>query len=369
MSRFLQILQIAIVFLIGGLFLLLAGTTNITEVKQPENTQIAEQTPKEMPETKTRESTTTEAIAPESQVAAPVQPSMPRASSPNDPLFAQANAAARAATVNIFCEMESSRSVKTITGSGVLIDRRGVILTNAHIAQFFLLNDYPKKGATECIIRTGNPAHTSYTAKLLYIPITWIQANADEIANARPTGTGEHDYALLYITGTVESGGNLPDEFPILPVDLSEEVAAKDEQLLITSYPALVSEVEEVENSLYLVSALAITDRLFTFDSMNRLDLFGLSGNILAQHGSSGGAVVDADGYLVGIVVTSTKKDLVLERQLRALTPAYINRNLIEENGTSIQQLLYGDLRLRAQAFNLTTAPILEQLLVHVLDS
>ena len=33
-------------------------------------------------------------------------------------------------------------TIKAISGSGVIIDSRGVILTNAHLAEYFLLKDY-----------------------------------------------------------------------------------------------------------------------------------------------------------------------------------------------------------------------------------
>ena len=66
------------------------------------------------------------------------------------------NQEARAALVNILCET-SSGSLHPVSGSGVIIDPRGVILTNAHVAQYVLLASQPNVGLT-CMIRTGSPA-------------------------------------------------------------------------------------------------------------------------------------------------------------------------------------------------------------------
>ena len=37
------------------------------------------------------------------------------------------------------------RLFNPISGSGVIVDSRGVVLTNAHVGQFFLLHDYPRQ--------------------------------------------------------------------------------------------------------------------------------------------------------------------------------------------------------------------------------
>ncbi len=277
------------------------------------------------------------------------------------------NKKARSAVVNIFCETRKERSIQTVTGSGVIVSEQGVILTNAHIAQYFLLTDYPKKDATKCSIRTGNPARDTYEASLLYIPITWIQANSDSLTLKNPSGTGKEDYALLYITKSIEKDILVPSSFPYIQINTREEVVKKKDSVFVISYPAIIAESQAVKDSLYLVSTETSVGTLFTFGD-NFLDLFGMLGNIAAQRGSSGGAIINKDDSLVGLIVTSTTNALVLNRELRALTPAYINRNLIKENGTTFEQLLAGNLLLRSQAFNLTTAPLLTKLLLNSLN-
>src|SRR5581483_7670669 len=68
------------------------------------------------------------------------------------------NATLRSSLVNILCTTVGGGLFRPISGSGVIIDTRGVILTNAHVAQFFLLKDYPFKNNIQCVVRTGSPA-------------------------------------------------------------------------------------------------------------------------------------------------------------------------------------------------------------------
>ena len=77
------------------------------------------------------------------------------------------------ALVNIFCQYKTEEYIRTTTGTGFFINQKGVILTNAHVAQFLLLDDAKDTvEETECVIRTGDPATPKYHAELLYISPT-----------------------------------------------------------------------------------------------------------------------------------------------------------------------------------------------------
>jgi hypothetical protein len=106
--------------------------------------------------------------------------------------FSFINEETRKALVNILCTTKFGGSLKPITASGIIIDEKGVILTNAHIAQYFLLKDYQTKNFLECVIRQGSPAKPLYRAQLLYIPSLWVEDNAASIKLQEPKGTGEN---------------------------------------------------------------------------------------------------------------------------------------------------------------------------------
>ena len=101
---------------------------------------------------------------------------------------------ARESVVNILCLSSQGNMVTISTGSGVVINSQGIIITNAHVAENFLI---PNK---ECTIRSGDIATDKYKASLVYINEKWLQKNAGVIFSNLARGTGENDFALLAIT-------------------------------------------------------------------------------------------------------------------------------------------------------------------------
>lgn len=321
-----------------------------------------------------------ESLAPE----APSQKQAPAAKTPGDtslqageesPLtqaaptksFSEINTEARAALVNILCTTKRGGYLHPITGSGVIVDSRGIVLTAAHVAQYFLLRDYGTPGNVDCIIRAGSPAEPRYRATLLYLPPAWVAENAPQIVKSEALGTGERDYAFLLITGTVNPNIPLPSGFPFLELDFSERVLG--EQVLLASYPAGFLSGEIVATDLYASSALAYLTQLYSFEGApGDVDLFSIGGTILSQSGSSGGAAVPLkSGKLGGIITTAILEGPTGERDLRALTLAYINGNLKAAGQGGIAGLFTGDLTAKAAAFNAQVAPGLTKLLSDVL--
>ncbi|MBP9668751.1 MAG: trypsin-like peptidase domain-containing protein [Candidatus Pacebacteria bacterium] len=256
--------------------------------------------------------------------------------------LAVVNERTRAAVVNILCTA-TGNDLNPVSGSGVIIDGKGTVLTNAHIGQYVLLQDASPIDM-ECTVRTGSPAKTMWKPRLLYISETWIAKHAQDIRTVRPTGTGENDFALLALEA-IDTPLSLP--LPFVTPDVRDGVIVTGEQALAASYPAGFAGAVTIYNQLSLTSTVATIKRLYTF-SEQTIDLLSLGGIILAQQGSSGGALVDSWGNLVGLIVTSSDAITTSERDLRALTLSHINRILTEETGVSLATHLARDPRAGA---------------------
>jgi len=275
------------------------------------------------------------------------------------------NNTVREATVNILCNSQAGGPLSSITGSGVFIDPTGVILTNAHVAQYFLLKNYSSPGFLNCIIRTGSPASPAYTAELLFLPPSWIAANAKKITDDAPTGNGERDYALVRVTGMIDSRKELPAAFPFLPLFFSE--ITEGDTVVVAGYPAGFSGGITIAKDLYAASSITQIGNVYTYASTT-IDIYSVGGSVVAQQGSSGGAVADSNGNLVGLIVTSTITPDTASRDLHALATSYIARDFEHEYGISLPSFFTRDLKGAAQIFATVIAPTLTQALTAVLN-
>jgi len=119
-----------------------------------------------------------------------------------------------------------------------------------------------------------------------------------------------------------------------------------------------------------LVSAASSILDLYTFsEEQPGLDLFSLTGSVVAQEGSSGGAVINrVDGKLIGVIVTTTTGETTEERELNAITMSHISRSLQKNTGKDLISFLAGDLEITSQNFYETEFTRLKDLLVKQLD-
>lgn len=238
----------------------------------------------------------------------------------------------RSALVNIICYAPAGSRLRSISGSGVIINEKGIILTNAHIAQNFLLADRN----VSCTIRAGSPAIDKYKASLIYIPSAWVNANAKILTESNPSGTGEYDFALLAISKSV-TRNELPPSFSFIPLATSPSNIGTP--VVIASYGAQFLESSQIRSSLFPTVVFGSVKDVFTFAN-NTIDVLALGGSAAAQEGSSGGGVADGNGELVGTITTSTTQGTTDTRRLDAITASYIRSAYASETGNALDLLL-----------------------------
>ena len=279
----------------------------------------------------------------------------------------EANTVLRGSLVNILCTTSAGGYSRPISGSGVMISAKGVVLTNAHVAQFFLLRDYLRPDNVDCVIRTGNHATPQYHATLLYLPPAWILSNASQIKSHKAIGTGEDDYALLLITDHID-GTPLPTKFPHVTITI--DPPNLDDLVVVAAYPAQFLTGTEIQTNLSAMSAFSTTEKLYTFATGNGpIDAISVGSPSNAQSGSSGGGVVRLqDGALEAIISTATEASSTPQRELLAITLAHIDRSMTKYGeGGLVPFLTEGSLSEKAKDFDINIAPGLAKLLENAL--
>lgn len=237
--------------------------------------------------------------------------------------------------VNVLCTSHKP-PLRGSTGSGVIIDSRGIILTVAHVAQSELLSEALGSDVISCSIRTGDPAKTAYHAKVIYISEPWLRKNSTTLISSQPTGTGENDFALLAITSSA-NGNPLPESFPALSLFHGEASVGQD--VGIGGYAAQYLTNTQIRTALSPTLVMGSIDGIYTFGRTTQ-DVLSILGGKAAQEGSSGGAVVDTHGKLVGLITTSEISGPAETRHLRVITPGHMERSYSADTGKDLSSLL-----------------------------
>ena len=220
------------------------------------------------------------------------------------------------AAVNIFCSQKIGKLRKTITGSGVLINKDGTVLTNAHVAQYPLIAD--SDTSVVCIARTGLNSGKTYSVKTVFISPEWSAVNAPFIKTGGTEQTGEHDYALLQI----QSSGDMS----ALPMPINLEPVSVGSNIQIVTYPADIL----LSKPGTTLTRQKDTVSLLSYYSLGHSakDALSTSATHLAQKGSSGGIIADTDNKLIGIVSIVTHVTGSSDKQIRGISTAHINTSL-----------------------------------------
>ena len=238
-----------------------------------------------------------------------------------------------ASLVNILCTVRLKTGKRIVSGTGVFVSPRGMILTNAHLGQFFLFKD---SKAVSCQIRMGNPAVATYKAEIAYLSPAWLDMNSDMLEKKSALGTGEHDVALIAVTDGLGQYVK-PSVFPYVPI--GDSIPKKKERLALVSYAAQYLTNDQINTALYRTVALGAAREVYTFSSSTP-DIMTFAGSTIAQHGSSGGGVVNAKGQLAGMIVTSKTNGDFASRIIGAITAPYIRREFQQQMEISIDTYL-----------------------------
>jgi S1-C subfamily serine protease len=252
------------------------------------------------------------------------------------------------ATVNLYCKLKLGGVTASVTGSGVFIDARGVILTNAHVAQYFLLQEEGSSTKTNCSVRVGTPAKDAYTASVLFISPQWARAYASAVDTKNSgKGTGEFDFALLYVDGAKKKKKGLPDAFPYLSLTdvITEELAYEGAPAKVAGYPAQNLDYKEIQKKLKRVVVDSSIEGFRTF--MNPfIDVLLIAPSKAGRSGVSGGPITTEDDAVLGIASTMGNEKGE-NRSLRGITTTYIERTIQMDTGLSLSSILSGDYSVR----------------------
>lgn len=264
----------------------------------------------------------------------------------------------KGAVVNIICL--PGGGLRGSSGSGVIIDSRGIIITVAHVAQGFLLRDYPTAGAGTCYIRSGSPAKNAYAADLIFISPDWLDENEATFLKSKPSGTGENDFAFLAITRSITTTA-LPSRFTAIPLSPPNTDIEVEDNVGTGSYAAEFLTSSQVRSALYPTIKFAEIEDVYTF-GRNTTDIFSVAAGSAAQEGSSGGGVMNEDDRLIGLISTRTVRPDLSQRSMQAITMDHVRRSFKEDMGADLDAYLKSDLTSLVSKFKGTAASLLSDL-------
>lgn len=219
------------------------------------------------------------------------------------------------AVVQVFCATPG----EYLSASGVIINERGLVLTNAHVAAIV-----EKVGRGNCHARHGNPAEAFADLEMIFSPDTQAKISGTEVP--------QHDFAFLRIVKWRE---------PFRVANLSLQQASSGATLLTLGYPSEFLEGTTASNNANLVFSLLSVAGLADFDDDPRTaDGYLFHGGIVLQQGSSGTPIFDRSGDVLGVIFATTKASTTAEREGVALMTASIDRELKKEIGVGLLEFV-----------------------------
>jgi S1-C subfamily serine protease len=187
-----------------------------------------------------------------------------------------------------------------------------------------------------------------------------MTANAAKINEASPKGTGEDDYALLVVTSKTD-GTPITSPVTYIAPEINSDVEPGTSVLEI-AYPADYLDGDLISRELYSSSAVSQIEGVYSYDGVTK-EFIALGGSVVAQHGSSGGAIVDTAGKLIAIITSVTEESSTDKRELGAITLVHIDKS-IRQSSVTLTEFLISDAHNLADQFEVKLRPSLTRTLV-----
>lgn len=226
------------------------------------------------------------------------------------------------ATVNIICKGRAGNAEHLSFGSGVVFNKNGRIITNAHVGVYGLLP------TGTCVARSGNPAGNAYNIVPIYIPEQWIRKYAPHILEEHLAGTGESDY-MIFEPAFPQTNATY------IPLSTQRDTFATGDTLLASGYPAEFLGVEALGSQLFYNSSYVTAGEPYTFSQYTK-DVYTFGNSILARGGISGGPIVDRNGTVAALMTNATREKTTQERSLRAVVVGYVYADIFKNTGVDI---------------------------------
>lgn len=283
------------------------------------------------------------------------------------PTITKKETRAEDALVNIFCSQKIvvngkiTNQRRTITGSGVLIHRGGTVLTNAHVAQFPLLSE--SNPNVVCLARFGNPASGSIGMKVLFISPEWVKEYGKYINTEGSPQTGSSDFALLKLN---LSSLNKTQKDQLSPITVQKTLPNQGDSIYSLSYPADILGTRGVNSSLPQQKELLSVNRIYSV-GVTPTDVIETTASTAGQRGSSGGAILNEQGQLIGTITTIVNSNTPSKKLIRAMTIGHTDFELTKFSNINLDQVTnYGGDTVQ-QVFNTKYKEYLTSLLSNYL--
>ncbi|MBI4132291.1 MAG: trypsin-like peptidase domain-containing protein [Candidatus Sungbacteria bacterium] len=219
------------------------------------------------------------------------------------------------AVVQVFCRTQR----EIFAASGVIVNERGLVLTNAHVAEIVRAS-----GAENCRARHENPASEFAKLEIVFI--------ADTSLKIADTAVSQRDVAFLRLIEPTES-------FRFAPIAVG--FVERGITLLTLGYPSeFLESISTTQHSNLVFSSLRVDDYVDVDGNAATAEAYDSKGGIALQQGSSGTALFTPSGEVVGLIFATTKGATTADREGIALTTPYIDKIMRLEAGEGLVEFI-----------------------------